>query len=70
MKRFLTFAAGLLVAASLLAGEVTRVEPLTCSSLSRGPASVAIQFPLRAKDWISRESIPLTIRTSCLWMWR
>ena len=29
MKRFLTLFAGLLVAASLLAGEVTRVEPLS-----------------------------------------
>ncbi len=45
MKRFLTFAAGLLVAASLLAGEVTRVEPLSWWTGMKTDLQLLVQGP-------------------------
>ena len=45
MRRFLTFAAGLLVAASLLAGEVTRVEPLSWWTGMKTDLQLLVQGP-------------------------
>ena len=45
MRRFLTFAAGLLMAASLLAGEVTRVEPLSWWTGMKTDLQLLVQGP-------------------------
>ena len=62
MKRFLTFAAGLLVAASLLAGEVTRVEPLSWWTGMKTDLQLLVQGPGIGAYTVSVEGKGLKIK--------
>ena len=62
MKRFLTLAAGLLVAASLLAGEVTRVEPLSWWTGMKTDLQLLVQGPGIGAYTVSVEGKGLKIK--------
>ena len=62
MKRFLTLATGLLVAASLLAGEVTRVEPLSWWTGMKTDLQLLVQGPGIGAYTVSVEGKGLKIK--------